>query len=66
MITQFEFKLGKITVQLSGKLSETEIFLCMKDGELHTISRFPRSLLQDESGREGEPRDTAVPLLVLV
>ena len=66
MITQFEFKLGKITVQLSSKLSETEIFLCMKDGDLHTISRFPRSLLQDETGREGEPREITVALLVLV
>ena len=54
MVTQYEFRLGKITVHLSSKLSETEIFLCLKDGAPNTISRFPRSLLQDDNGRESE------------
>ena len=54
MITQYEFRLGKITVELSSKLSETEISLCLREGEPYTISRFPRSLLQDESGRESK------------
>ena len=44
MIKNCQFKMGKITVQLSSKLAETEIFLCFKDGEPHMISRFPRSL----------------------
>lgn len=48
MISQSQFKMGNITIHLSSKIAETEIFLCLKDGEPHSISRFPRSLLLDE------------------
>ena len=52
MIRQSQFNLGKITVHLSSKLSESEMFLCFNDGEAYSISRFPRSLFQDDSARE--------------
>ena len=52
MIRQRRSNLGKITIELSSKVAVTEIFLSAKDGELFTISRFPRSLLEDEGVRE--------------
>ena len=54
MVRQSQFKIGKIAVHLSSKLSESEIFLCFKDGEEYPISRFPRSLLQDDGARESK------------
>ena len=48
MIRLGQFSMGRITVQLSNKLAATSISLCLDDGEPYTISRFPRTLLQDE------------------
>ena len=52
MIRQSQFKMGNITVQLSSKLSESEISLCFGDGEPFLISHFPRSLVQEDDIRE--------------
>ena len=52
MIRQSQFKIGKITVQLSSKFSEFGISLDFGDGEPFFISRFPRSLMQDDDIRE--------------
>ena len=52
MIRQSRFKMGKITVQLSSRLSETEMSLYLGDGAPFLISRFPRSLVQDDDVRE--------------
>lgn len=48
MIRLGQFSMGRITIQLSNQLAETTISLCLDEGETYTISRFPRSLLQDE------------------
>ncbi|KAL8689851.1 MAG: hypothetical protein Q9218_004571 [Villophora microphyllina] len=52
MIGRRRFNLGRITIHLSSKLAVTEMFLTVNPGELHPISGFPRSLLQDEGVRE--------------
>lgn len=48
MIRHGQFNMSRITVQLSSQLAVTRISLCLDDNESYTISRFPRSLLQDE------------------
>ena len=48
MIRLGQFSMNRITVQLSSQLATTTISLCLDNGESYTISRFPRSLLQDE------------------
>lgn len=57
MIGQRRFNLGKIALRLSSKLAVSEIFFSVMDGGLFTISRFPRSLLEDEGVRESMYRD---------
>lgn len=52
MIGGRRFNLGRITISLSSKLAVTEMFLSVNQGELLPISRFPRSLLEDEGVRE--------------
>ena len=52
MIGQRRFNLGKITIKLSSKLAVSEIYFSVKDEGLFIISRFPRSLLEDEGIRE--------------
>ena len=49
MIRLGQFSMGRIAVQLSNQLAATTISLCLDDGKSYTISRFPRSLLQDET-----------------
>ena len=46
MVVRGQFKM-KVRVELSNKLANTEILLCLGRGELFPISRFPRSLLED-------------------
>ena len=48
MIRTCQFKMSKINVELSNKLAATEISLCLGPEGPFPISRFPRSLLQDE------------------
>ena len=40
--------MSPITVQLSEKLAVTEISLSLSEGEVFPISRFPRSLLDED------------------
>lgn len=50
--------MSRITVQLSNQLAATNISLCLDNGESYSISRFPRSLLQDEDYKK-----SSIPLL---
>ncbi len=52
MIRKCQFKMNKVIVELSTKLAYTEILLHMGPGDVYPISRFPRSLLQDEGSKE--------------
>jgi len=54
MIGQRRFSLERISIRLSSKLAVTEMFLSIRDGELYMISRFPRSLLENEGVRESK------------
>ena len=54
MIRKRQFKMDNISVQLSTKLAYTEILLHMGPGDVYPISRFPRSLLQDEDSKESQ------------
>ena len=53
MIRQGQFSMSRITVQISSKLAATKISLCLDDVETYTISRFPRSLLQEDNYKRG-------------
>lgn len=53
MIRQGQFSMSKIAVQISHELATTKISLCLDNFETYTISRFPRSLLQDDSFQKG-------------
>ena len=46
MVVRGQFKM-KVRVELSNKLANTEILLCLGRDGLFPISRFPRSLLED-------------------
>lgn len=48
MIRRRVFAMSPITLQLSEKLAITEISLCLGEGGASPISRFPRSLLEDD------------------
>ena len=54
MVWKRQFKLANIDVKLSDKIAITEMFLCFGPEGSFPISRFPRSLLQDENLRESE------------
>jgi len=54
MINHCQFKMPKINVSLSNKLATTEILLYLGSGEPYPISKFPRSLLQDEDSGKGQ------------
>lgn len=54
MIKHCQFKMSKVDVELSNKLATTEISLFFGSGDLCPISRFPRSLLQDEDSPHGQ------------
>lgn len=54
MIKHSQFKMDKIDVELSDKLATTEISLSFGSGNPRPISRFPRSLLQDDDSSYGE------------
>jgi len=54
MIGQRLFRMERISVRLSSKLAVTEMFLSIRENELYTISRFPRSLLENEGVRESK------------
>ena len=54
MVWKRQFKLANIDVKLSDKIAITEMFLRFGAEGSFPISRFPRSLLQDEILRESE------------
>ena len=54
MIRRSVFSMHRIEVKLSNSLALTEIFLCLAEEEMHPISGFPRSLLQDEISQAGK------------
>ena len=53
MIKSRQFKLDRVEVVLPSRLVTTEISLYLGSGEPYPISRFPRSLLQDEESPQG-------------
>ena len=53
MIKHGQFKMNKVDVELSNKLANTEISLFFGSGDPCPISRFPRSLLQDDDSPHG-------------
>ena len=54
MVRKCQFKMSNIRVKLSNQLSTTEILLYFGDEDKYPISRFPRSLLQDEDSRTSQ------------
>lgn len=54
MIRKRQFKMNNVSVLLSTKIAHTEILLHMGPGDVYPISRFPRSLLQDEDSKESQ------------
>lgn len=60
MIRKRQFKMNTVSVQLSTKLAYTEILLHMGPGDVYPISRFPRSLLQDEDSKERTRQNAAM------
>ena len=54
MIRNCQFKMSQISVELSNKLGTTEILLSLGLRRLYPISRFPRSLFQDEETKESK------------
>ena len=54
MVWKRQFKSANIDVKLSDKIAITEMYLCFGAEGSFPISRFPRSLLQDENMRESE------------
>ena len=54
MIHKRQFKMNNVNVQLSTKLACTEILLHLGPKDMYPISRFPRSLLQDEDSKESQ------------
>lgn len=53
MIRRGQFSMSKITVQISREFAYTNISLCLNDVDTYTISRFPRSLMQDDENKRG-------------
>ncbi len=51
MIRKCQFKMSNIRVELSNQLATTEILLHFGAEDVYPISRFPRSLLQDDDSR---------------
>lgn len=53
MIRRGQFSMSKITVQISREFAATNISLCLNNVDTYTISRFPRSLVQDDENKRG-------------
>ena len=51
MVRECQFKMSSIRVELTNQLATTEILLHFGVNNVYPISRFPRSLLQDENSR---------------
>ena len=56
MIRKDQFKMSNIRVELSNQLASTEILLHFGTEDIYPISRFPRSLLNDEDSRISQSR----------
>lgn len=54
MIKEFYFDVNRMTVTVTSKLSQTEIFLSFGKDDCFPISRFPRSLFSDEQQSTGK------------
>ena len=63
MIKGQRFSMEKAEIELSSKIATTEILLCLAVGKRFPISRFPRSLLQDEDSTERSKHNLAYPPL---
>ena len=56
MVRKCQFKMSNIRVELSNQLATTEILLYFGPEDIYPISRFPRSLLQDEDSKTSQSR----------
>ena len=64
MILERQFIMRAFSVKLSGPLAFTEIRLCLKPELSYPISRFPRSLLQDDVSSTGMLLESSIFLLL--
>lgn len=58
MVRKCQFKMNNIRLELSNQLATTEILLNFGAEGVYPISRFPRSLLQDEDSRISQSKHT--------
>jgi hypothetical protein len=66
MIRERQFTMRAASVKLSSRLAVNEIFLCIQSDQVYRISRFPRSLLQDDefAGTSFTCSTTSFPALI--
>lgn len=62
MVRKRQFKMSSIRVELSSQLSTTEILLHFRTEDVYPISRFPRSLLQDQDSNLSLSSQSSIPL----
>ena len=56
MVRKCQFKMSSILVELSNQLANTEILLHFGANDIYPISRFPRSLLQDDDFKPSQSK----------
>ena len=56
MVRKCQFKMSSILVELSNQLANTEILLRFGANDIYPISRFPRSLLQDDDFKPSQSK----------
>ena len=56
MVRKCQFKMSSILVELSNQLANTEIMLHFGANDIYPISRFPRSLLQDDDFKPSQSK----------
>ena len=56
MVRKCQFKMSSILVELSNQLANTEILLHFGANDKYPISRFPRSLLQDDDFKPSQSK----------
>jgi hypothetical protein len=64
LIRERQFVMKAVSVKLSSRLAVNEILLCLEPDRVYFISRFPRSLLQDDDFSTGMS-SLLLPLLIV-
>lgn len=60
MVRKCQFKMSSIFVELSNQLANTEILLHFGANDIYPISRFPRSLLQDDDFKPSQSKYSVI------